>query len=157
MKRFLGRAVLGVLFSAAALAGQQQAPTLGQAQPSPNRPPKATTINRRRLMRIQAIYFERIDNNLSLKLAAAFSKMGWARIVDQPDKADAIVRGTCFDSRRLKELHSEVYINDRASGASIWQDVVRVRVYPPALAKAVAETATQVAGDLKESLQAPER
>lgn len=157
MKRLVGHAAAVIFFSAVALAGQQQAPTLGPSNPSQKQRPRVTTIDRRRLMKISAIYINRIDNNLSGKLTTALAKLSWAQIVDQPDKADAVVQGTCFDSRRLKELHSEVYINDRATGASIWQDVVRVRVYPPVLDKAVAETATRVVDDLRDSLESTEQ
>lgn len=167
MKYLLAFALLGFILPVAAAtqqqsapSGQQQqqkqqpAPTLGpeQPSPSPNGPPSANTVNPRRLLRIHDIYIARIDNGLNMKLKAALAKLSWARIVDQPDKADAVVRGTSFALRRLKELHSEVYINDRASGASIWQDVVRIHVYPPALQKAVSQTADKVAKDLQESL-----
>ncbi len=173
MKYLLACALLGFMIPAAAGAQQQSAPsgqqkqqqqqqqqqqppppTLGPEQPapSPSGPPSASTVNPRRLLRIHTIYIARIDNDLNAKLTEALAKLAWVQIVDQPDKADAVVRGTSFASRRLKELHSEVYINDRTTGASIWQDVVRIHVYPPALSKAVSQTADKVANDLQESL-----
>jgi hypothetical protein len=59
--------------------------------------------------------------------------------------------GSCLESRRLKRLHSEVFIADRAGG-SIWQDNIFRPYNPPSLDRAVNETAQVVAEHLGESL-----
>ena len=139
-------------------APQEKPPTLGKdTEPSPAGPRTSTTTNPRRLMSVKAIYIDRIDNSLSDRLAEGLSRMGRFRIVAERKDADTIVSGTCFDSRRLKTVHSEVFLHDRASGASIWQDVVRRRYNPPPLSKAVDETAVLVLGHLGESIQEAER
>lgn len=133
---------------------EQRRPTLGPPpEPSLSGPRSSTTTDPRKLLRIQKIFIEPIDNLLSEKLASGLSKMGRFRLVTQRNEADAVLRGTCFDSRRLKTLHSEVYINDRVSGASIWQDIVRRPFNPPLLAKAVDDTAVRVLADLGGSIQ----
>jgi hypothetical protein len=137
-------------------APEEKPPTLGK-NTSPEAPRTSTTNDPRRLMSIKTIYVDRIDNSLSDKLADGLSKIGRFRIVAERKDADAIVYGTCFDSRRLKTVHSEVFLHDRASGASIWQDVVRRHYNPPPLSKAVDDTATIVLGHLTESIQEAER
>lgn len=153
MRSILFFVMLGFLFPAAAWAGQaQQVPTLGTQQKQPPGQSTTVTANRRKLLSVHALYIGRIDNGLNADLAQVIGRLAWARVVTKPDEADAILQGTCFDDRRLKEIHSEIFINDRATGASIWQDVVRVHAFPPPLKKAVAETATKVASDLRKSL-----
>ena len=136
----------------------EKPPTLGkETEPSLNGPRTSTTTNPRRLMSIKTIYVEPIDNSLSDKLTEGLAKMGRFRIVVERKEADAVVNGTCFDSRRLKTVHSEVFLHDRSSGASIWQDVVRRHYNPPPLAKAVDDTATLILAHLGESIQEAER
>lgn len=102
---------------------------------------------------MKRIYIQRIDNNLNVKLADDLAHASWLKVVDKRDKADAIVRGTCFTLQRLKRLHAEVYITDRVSGRSIWQDVIRVPYNPPALSKAVDTAAAEVLAHLSESIR----
>jgi len=132
-------------------------PSLGKEAPSLNGPRTSTTTDARRLVSIKAIFVDRIDNALSDKLADGLSKMGRFRIVASRKEADAVVSGTCFDSRRLKTVHSEVFVHDRATGASIWQDIVRRRYNPPPLQKAVDDTATMILDHLGESIQEAQR
>jgi hypothetical protein len=102
-------------------------------------------------MRIRSIYIERMDNTLSEKLIVSLGKLGRFKIASTPKEADAIMTGSCLESRRLKRLHSEVSISDRAGG-SIWQDIIYRPYNPPSLEQAVNETAQVVAEHLGESL-----
>jgi hypothetical protein len=102
-------------------------------------------------MRIRSIYVERMDNALSEKLVQSFGKLGRFKIVSTAKEADAIVTGSCLESRRLKHLHSEVFIADRGGG-SIWQDNLYRPYNPPSLEQAVNETAQMVADHLGTSL-----
>jgi hypothetical protein len=102
-------------------------------------------------MRIRSIYVERMDNALSEKLVVSLGKLGRFRIASMPKEADAIMTGSCLESRRLKRLHSEVFISDRGGG-SIWQDNILRPYNPPSLEQAVNETARLVAEHLGESL-----
>lgn len=79
------------------------------------------------------------------------------RVVNKRDDADAILRGTCFRVRRLKRLHSEVYLSDRASGSSVWQDVVLVPMDPPPLKEAVDKSAAEIVTHLFQSIRQAER
>jgi hypothetical protein len=136
-----------------------QRPTLGP-QPAPTLrggPHSATIIDARRLMRVRKIYVERIDNALSDKLVEGIGSSGRFQIVADREEADAVLRGTCLDLRRLKAVRSEVYLNDRVSGAAIWQDSVRRPFNPPALSKAVQETAVMIVESLTESVVEAER
>jgi hypothetical protein len=94
---------------------------------------------------------ERIDNVLSDHLIEGISKVGRFRIVSQPKEADATLRGSCLESRRLKRVHSEVFISDR-NGASIWQDNIFRPYNPPSLDQAVTETAQLVVEHLRQSI-----
>lgn len=145
--------VLVCLASVSLLPGQEQRPTLGPSEPSLRGPSSATTTNRRRLLAIKKIYIERIDNKLSDKIAEDLAGAGGLRVVDKPDDADAILRGTCFRSRRLKRLHSEVYLSEQGSGASIWQDVVYVPWNPPSLNAAVDKSAAAIVTHLFKSIR----
>lgn len=156
MKRLLW-GVLICLASAALLQGQEQRPTLGPSEPSLRGPSSATTADRRRLLAVRKIYIERIDNKLSDKIMEELSKSSMFRVVDKSDEADAILRGTCFRSRRLKRLHSEVYLTDRANGSSIWQDIVYVPWDPPGLNKAVDKSAAEIVTHLFQSMRQAER
>ncbi|HKT10233.1 MAG TPA: hypothetical protein VJW77_00270 [Terriglobia bacterium] len=140
------------LMSMPALCAQQQAPTLGPSRPSLEGPGNTRTANPGRLVKMRTVYIERIDHNLNGQLADDLAHVSWLRVVDKEDDADAIVRGTCFDLRRLKRLHAEVYISDRVTGKSIWQDVVRVPLDPAAPQKAVGQAASDILEHLNESM-----
>jgi hypothetical protein len=144
--------VMACLVSAPLLQGQQR-PTLGPSEPSLNGPSPATTTNQRRLVEVRKIYIEPIDNNLRDKIIQDLSGSSMLRVVDKPEKADAILRGTCFRSRHLKHLHSEVFLSDSITGNSIWQDVVLVPWDPPALNKAVDKSAGEIVTHLFESIR----
>jgi hypothetical protein len=132
----------------------QQRPTLGPAEPSLNGPSSSTTNDRIRLLHMRKIYIERIDNQLSDKLMDDLVRSGLVKVVDKRQNADAVLGGTCFNSRRLKEVHSEVFISDQADGASIWQDIVRIPYNPPPLSKAVDTTAAEIVAHLAQSIRA---
>lgn len=134
---------------------QQQRPTLGEA-PSLGGPRTSTTTDSRKLLRVRTVYIEAIDNSLNEKLADALSKAGPFRVVAKRNEADAVLRGTCFDSRRLKRLHSEVFLTD-PHGASIWQDIIRGPFNPPPLDKAVTDSAAVIVAHLGESLREAQR
>jgi hypothetical protein len=151
-----------VLFVHANFAGQDQRPTLnpsGQSQrpslgaaPSLNGPVNAKIINAGQLLRVHKVFVESIDNKLSLKLDQAFGKLGPFQVASSLDQADAVLRGTCFDSPHLKEVHSEVYLTSK-TGSAIWQDVIRQPYDPPSLSQVVDETANLVIEHLRQSLQ----
>jgi len=131
---------------------QEQKPTLGpKPGPGESGPRTATVNDYRKLMRIRTLYIERMDNDLSEKLVASLGKLGRFKMATNAKEADAIVRGSCLESRRLKRLHTEVSITDRGGG-SIWQDVIFRPYNPPALAQAVNETAQMIAEHLGESI-----
>ena len=134
---------------------QQQKPTLGEA-PSLGGPRTSSTTDIRKLLRVRTVYIETIDNSLNEKLAEALSKTGPFRVVAKSSEADAILRGTCFDSRRLKRLHSEVFLTD-PRGGSIWQDIIREPLNPPPLDKAVTASASVIVAHLGESLREAQR
>ncbi len=119
-------------------------------------PNTSTTTDVRKLMRIRTLYIESIDNSLSDRLMDVLGKWGRFRLVAKPRDADATLRGSCLESRRLKHVHSEVYISDR-NGASIWQDSIYRPFNPPALDQAVSDTATLVQTHLKEAIMEGER
>jgi hypothetical protein len=102
-------------------------------------------------MRIRSLYVERMDNALSEKLVVSLGRLGRFKIASKPKEADAIMTGSCSELRRLKRLHSEVFIADRGGG-SIWQDNIYRPYNPPSLEQAVNETAQAVAEHLGESL-----
>jgi len=130
---------------------QPRKPTLGPAPaPSLYGPRTSNTTDARKLMRVRRIYVERIDNSLSEKLVEGFAKTRRFRIVASRDEADAVLRGTCVSLRRMKTVHSEVYLNDM-NGAAVWQDNVRRPYNPPTLEAAVSETVTLIVTHLTES------
>ncbi len=138
--------------------GPQQAPTLGpSAAPSLSGPRTSSTTDPRKLVAIRTVFIEAIDNALGEKLAEGLVRLGRFRVVAQRTEADAVLRGSCFDSHRLRAVHSEVFLNDRSTGASIWQDNVRVPFNPPPLVKAVDATAAAVLHHLSESISEAER
>ena len=140
-------------------SSQQQPPkrpTLGPAPaPSLYGPKTSSTTDARKLLRVHRIFVERIDNSLGEKLMEGLAKTNRFHIVAERKEADAVMRGTCFDQRRLKVVRAEVYLND-PSGASIWQDSVRRPFNPPTLAAAVSETATLILSHLTESVSEAE-
>jgi hypothetical protein len=148
---FLLVPVLGAQDAQKSGGEQGQKPTLGPSPAPGTRGPQTATVNDyRRLMRIRSIYIERMDNALSEKLVLSLGKLGRFRIASKPKEADAIMTGSCLESRRLKRLHSEVFIADRGGG-SVWQDSVYRPYNPPSLEQAVNETAQVVAEHLGES------
>ena len=155
-----------------AQAGQkaEQSGGAGQAAPSehpptlgPQRgpgilagPDTSTTIDLKRLMRVQTVYIESIDNSLSDKLVETLGKWGRFRLVAKAKEADATLRGSCLESRRLKHVHSEIFISDH-SGKSIWQDTIYRPFNPPTLDQAVGDTANVVAAHLERTVREAER
>jgi hypothetical protein len=135
---------------------QPQKPTLGAPTEPSLGPRNSTTTDPHKLMRIRTIFVERIDNMLSDRLIEDLSRTGRFRIVASRNSADAILRGTCFDSRRLKSVHSEVYLADR-TGASIWQDIIRRPYNPPPLQKVVDNTAVEIVQHLGDSVREADR
>ena len=131
---------------------QEQKPTLGpKPGPGESGPRTATVNDYRKLVRIRTLYVERMDNDLSERLVASLGKLGRFKMASNAKEADAIVRGSCVESRRLKRLHTEVSITDRGGG-SIWQDIVLRPYNPPSLAQAVNDTAQAIAEHLGESI-----
>jgi hypothetical protein len=122
--------------------GPAPAPTLGGARSS-------HIGDARRLMAIRKVFIQRIDNNLSEKLAAALRTGGLFRVVDKPAEADAVVRGSCFEARRLRKVHTEIYLVDRSTEKIIWQDVIRQPFNPPPLEKAVDATVAEILAHLR--------
>ena len=134
----------------------QQKPSLGEQEPSLHGPHTSSTTDARKLLRVRTIYVQRIDNALSDKLMEGLSKTGRFRIAADRQEADAVLRGTCSEYRRLRTVRSEVYLNDR-TGAPIWQDSVRRPYNPPRLEEAVGETAESILAHLAESIHRAER
>jgi hypothetical protein len=137
---------------------QEDRPTLGPRN-SPGEvtgPDTSSTTDIRKLMAIRTLYIESIDNSLSDKLIETIGKLGRFRLVTTAKDADATLRGSCLESRRLKRVHSEVFISDR-KGGSIWQDEIFRPFNPPALDKAVTDTATLVGQHLAMSIRDADR
>lgn len=130
---------------------QQKPPTLGES-PSLAGPHAANTTDARRLLQVHAVFVDQMDNGLDEKLIEVLGNKGLFRIVGNRRDADAVLRGTCFDSTRLKTVHSEVFLTGR-SGESIWQDIIRQPYRPPPLSQAVATTAQVVGEDLANSMR----
>lgn len=103
-----------------------------------------------RLKNVKSIYVARIENNLHEKLTEALTRWGHFKLVGDQGAADAILQGTCFESRRLKTVHSEVYLRDARSGNPIWQDNVRRPYNPPTLAKALEDSAGVMVNHLRD-------
>lgn len=152
-----------------AQAGQQgeQAAPQGQPQEHPTLGPKngpaletgpltSTTTDIKKLLRIHTIYVENIDNALSDKLVETLGKSGRFRLVTKQKEADAVLRGSCLESRHLKRVHTEVFISDR-NGTSVWQDSIMRPYNPPALDQAVQDTATLVAAHLERTIREADR
>ena len=133
---------------------QQKPPTLGEP-PSLTGPHAANTTDPRRLLQVHAVFVDQMDNGLDEKLIEVLGSKGLFRIVGDRRDADAVLRGTCFDSTRLKTVHSEVFLTGR-NGESIWQDIIHQPYRPPPLAKAVATTAQAIGEDLATSMREAE-
>jgi hypothetical protein len=133
----------------------EERPTLGpRTGPAPldSGPMTASVIDVRKLLRIHTLYVENIDNSLSDKLVAALGKLGRFHLVSKEKEADAVVRGSCLESRRLKRVHSEVFISDH-NGASIWQDTIYRPYNPPALDQAISDTAELIVDHLERTVR----
>jgi len=104
-----------------------------------------------RLLAVHSIFVERMDNGLAENLVQRIGSGKRFSIALDPDHADAVLHGTCFDSAHLKTLHSEVFLST-PTGLAIWQDVVRQPYQPSALSQAVAATADSINTDLIASL-----
>jgi len=115
-------------------------------------PDTSTTTDVRKLLRIHTLYIESMDNSLNDKLIETVGKLGRFRLVTKQKEADATLRGSCLESRRLKRVHSEVFISDR-NGGSIWQDTIYRPFNPPTLDQAVSDTATLVQTHLKQAVR----
>jgi hypothetical protein len=137
---------------------QEERPTLGpRTGPAlGSSPDSSTTTDLRKLLRIRTLYIERIDNSLSDKLVETLGKWGRFHLVTKAKDADATLRGSCLESRRLKHVHSDVFISDR-NGASVWQDTIYRPFNPPGLDQAVSDTATLVGTHLEQSVRAAEQ
>lgn len=134
---------------------QPNRPTLGEG-PSLGGPHNPNTSDPHRLLRVHSIFIEQMDNGLAEKLIEDIGNKAVFRIVANRRDADAILHGTCFDSARLKTVHSEVFLRGR-DGDSIWQDVVHQPYRPPPLTEAVATTAEAIAQDLAQSFREAQR
>jgi hypothetical protein len=130
---------------------QQKPPTLGEP-PSLTGPHAANTSDPHRLLQVRSIFVDQMDNGLAEKLMEVIGSKGLFRIVGNRREADAVLRGTCFDSTRLKIVHSEVFLTGRG-GESIWQDIIRQPYRPPPLQQAVATTAQAIGEDLANSVR----
>jgi hypothetical protein len=127
-----------------------QRPTLGPAAaPSLGGPRASNVVDPRRLMRVQKVFVQRIDNNLSEKLIAALSKGDLFQVVSKRQEADAIFGGSCFEARRIKKVHTEVMLSDRITEKIIWQDVIRLPFNPPPLESAVNATVSEILTHLR--------
>ncbi len=134
---------------------QDERPTLRPRNAPPGEvsaPDNSTTSDPHKLQRIQILYIESIDNFLSDKLVVSFEKLGRFRLATNLKQADAVLHGTCLESRRLKHVHSEVFISDRNGGA-IWHDTIYQPFNPPSLDQAVTETAKLVEAHLESSIR----
>ena len=160
-----------ILLLAAAVYGQQsssqQRPTLGP-EPAPSRPSlgesapslmgpmNAKILDPAKLRMVHTVFIGLMDNSLNLRLSRDFSATGPFHVVSDRHAADAILQGTCFDSRHLKDVHSELFLTG-PNGKPIWQDIIHQPYDPPSLGRAVAGTANKAVADLRASIQAVER
>lgn len=119
-------------------------------------PLTSTTSDIRKLLRIHTLYIEDIDNSLNEKLMEELGGWGRFRLVVKEKNADAVLRGTCLESRHLKRMHSEIFISDQ-NGKSIWQDTIYRPYSPPSLDQAVDDTARVVLAHLQQSIRQAER
>lgn len=160
-----------IFLLAAGIYGQQnssqQRPTLGP-EPAPNRPSlggeapslmgpmNAKILDPVKLRMVHKVFIDLIDNSLNLKLMQQLSTRGRFQVVDNRREADAILKGTCFDSPHLKDVHSELFLTGQ-NGKPIWQDIIHLPYNPPPLRRAIVETAMKATADLRASIEAVER
>ena len=131
-----------------------QRPTLGPAPaPSLGGPRASNIVDPRRLLSIRKVFILRLDNNLREKLMEALSKGDLFSVVNKRPEADAIFGGSCFEARRLRKVHTEVFLSDRLTGKIIWQDVVRLPFNPPPLESAVNATVAEIMAHLRLDLR----
>jgi hypothetical protein len=132
----------------------EKPPTLGGGGEAPSLagPHTSNTNDPGRLRHVHTVFIDQMDNGLAQQLIDEIGSHGPFRIAASRQDADAVLRGTCFDSTRLKTVHSEVFLTGR-SGESIWQDIIRQPYRPPPLARAVATTAEVIAADLAASVR----
>ncbi len=163
MKHVMGVVMIAVL--SAALGGTasaqpqqqpEQPPTLRRGKGPAAGPNTSSIVNARALMHVHTIFIEPMENRLGIKLAGDLAKWGRFRLAVDRRQADAILSGTCLDSSRLRLLHSEVFLSNRVTGAAIWQDIVRLPLYPPPLPKALDATAAKITRDLASSYRRAE-
>jgi len=125
-------------------------PTLGPAPaPSLYGPRASNIVDPRRLLSIRKVFILRFDNNLSEKLIGALGKGDLFQVVNKRQEADAIIGGSCFEARRIKKVHTEVFLSDRITGKIIWQDVIRLPFNPPPLESAVNATVSELLAHLR--------
>ena len=135
-------------------------PTLGPAPaPSLGEPRASNIVDPRRLMKVRKVFILRLDNNLREKLIAALSQGDLFSVVNKRPEADVILGGSCFEARRIRKVHTEVFLSDRLTGKIIWQDVVRQPFNPPPLESAVNATVAELLAhlrlDLREAARKP--
>ena len=131
-----------------------QRPTLGPAPaPSLGGPRASNIVDPRRLLSVRKVFILRLDNNLREKLIEALSPGDLFSVVDKRPEADAILGGSCFEARRLRKVHTEVFLSDRLTGKIIWQDVVRLPFNPPPLESAVNATVAEIMAHLRLDLR----
>lgn len=156
--RRIGWLLAAILIGAVTASAQDTPSHEGQRAPAPtlgrsSEVRRTDTVNDyRKLRSIHNLYIDRIDNGLGEKLVETLGRLGFFKIVSKKKEADAVVTGSCLESRRLKRLHSEVFISDR-SGGSVWQDNIYRPYNPPSLEKAVNDTAEIVAEHLNASMR----
>jgi hypothetical protein len=127
-----------------------QRPTLGPAAAPTLGGPRASNIaDPRRLMRVRKVFIQRIDNRLSEKLMEALSKGDLFQVVSERQEADAILGGSCFEARRIRKVHTEVFLSDRVTEKVIWQDTIRLPFNPPPLESAVNATVSEILAHLR--------
>ena len=127
-----------------------QRPTLGPSPaPTLGGPRSANIVDPRRLMKVRKVFIQSIDNNLSGKLIEALNKGDLFQVVNKRQEADAVFGGSCFEARRIKMVHTEVFLSDRVTDKVIWQDVIRLPFHPPALESAVNSTVSEIMAHLR--------
>jgi len=114
-----------------------QRPTLGPAPaPSLGGPRASSVVDPRRLMRVRKVF-------------EALSKGDLFQVVNKRQEADAIFGGSCFEARRIRKVHTEVFLSDRTTEKIIWQDVIRQSFNPPPLESAVNATVSEILAHLR--------
>jgi hypothetical protein len=168
MALYLGVILLSALPTYGQQTSSQQRPTLGP-EPAPSRPSlmggsapslmgpmNAKILDPAKLRMVHAVFVGLMDNSLNLRLAQDLSASGQFHVVSDRHAADAILQGTCFDSRHLRDVHSELFLTGQ-NGKPIWQDIIHQSYSPPPLRRAVDVTALKAVADLRASIEAVER